>query len=297
MVNAAASTGVTRFISGLGEIAEAYDAIFCDVWGVLHNGMRAHPAAAEALGLFRTADKPVILISNAPRPGHSVIAQLDRLGVPRSAFDDILTSGDLTRAIVEGRAGKPVFHLGPERDRPIFEGLPARFAADVEEADYVVCSGLYDDDADTVADYAPLLEQMHARGLLMVCANRDIVVERGHELIPCAGAIAQAYEAIGGNVVYNGKPHRPVYEAARERLEKLGLPADAPPSRILAIGNTIRTDIAGAKAYGAHALLIARGIHTQELSLDRVALSSESAGEWIAAQTHQPEAILDKLVW
>jgi len=297
MANAAARTGVTRFITGLGEIADSYDAIFCDVWGVLHNGMRAHPAAAQALTLFRAADKPVILISNAPRPGHSVIAQLDRLGVPRSAYDDILTSGDLTRAIVQERAGERVFHLGPERDKPIFDGLPAVFAGAVEDADYVVCSGLYDDDADKVADYAPLLEAMRARGLLMVCANPDIVVERGDELIPCAGAIAQAYEAIGGDVVYNGKPHRPVYEAAREKLVKRGLPTDAPAARILAIGDAIRTDIAGAQAYGADALLIARGIHTHELGLDRIALSSESAGEWIAAQTHQPEAILDKLVW
>jgi HAD superfamily hydrolase (TIGR01459 family) len=285
----------TAFISGLGEIAERYDAIFCDVWGVLHNGMSAHPDAAVALTRFRETGRKVILISNAPRPGHSVIRQLDRLGVPRSAYDDILTSGDLTRANVTERADQRVFHLGPERDLPIFDGLDITFAP-AEEADYCVCSGLFDDDTDKVEDYAELLRGMQARGLLMVCANPDIVVERGDTLLPCAGAIAQAYEQLGGEVIYNGKPHRPVYETALARLQALGA-SDLQPSRVLAVGDAIRTDIAGALEIGADALLIARGIHTHELGLDKIALAPETAEEWLAAQTHRPHAILDKLIW
>ena len=292
--HAAASN--TAFISGLGEIAGRCDAIYCDVWGVLHNGMRAHEAAAVALSRFREMGKQVILISNAPRPGLSVVGQLDRLGVPRSAYDDILTSGDLTRANVQERIDQRVFHLGPERDLPIFDGLAADFAP-VEEADYCVCSGLYDDDADTVESYEPLLRRMRERDLLMVCANPDIVVERGDALLPCAGAIAQAYEALGGKAIYNGKPHRPVYEAALERLKRLGAPDDLAPSRILAIGDAIRTDVAGAMGFGAQTLLIARGIHTHELELDRFDLRPETAEAWLSRQTHRPHAILDRLIW
>jgi HAD superfamily hydrolase (TIGR01459 family) len=294
--NNASLSGNTAFISGLGEIADRYDAIFCDVWGVLHNGMSAYPAAAVALAQFRALGKQVILISNAPRPGLSVVGQLDRLGVPRNAYDDILTSGDLTRANVQERIDQRVFHLGPERDLPIFDGIAVTFAA-AEEADYCVCSGLFDDDADKVEDYDPLLRTMRERGLLMVCANPDIVVERGDTLLPCAGAIAQAYEKLGGEVVYNGKPHRPVYDAAFKRLAALGAPKDLVPSRILAIGDAIRTDIAGARGFGADALLIARGIHTHELELDRIVLHPATAEGWLSRQTHRPDAILDKLIW
>jgi len=294
--HSAKSVPETAFISGLGEIAERYDAIFCDVWGVLHNGMTAHADAAVALTRFRGMGKQVILISNAPRPGLSVLGQLDRLGVPRDAYDDILTSGDLTRAIVEERIEKRVFHLGPERDKPIFDGLAARFAG-AEEADYCVCSGLFNDDEDKIEDYDPLLRSMHDRGLLMVCANPDIVVERGDTLIPCAGAIALAYEKLGGAVVYNGKPHRPVYDAAFKRLKGLGAPENLVPSRILAIGDAIRTDIAGALDFGAQTLLIARGIHTHELELDRIVLHPDTAKGWLSRQTHRPHAILDKLIW
>jgi HAD superfamily hydrolase (TIGR01459 family) len=286
----------TAFISGLAEIAERYDAIYCDVWGVLHNGMTAHAGAAVALKRFRAMGKQVVLISNAPRPGLSVVGQLDRLGVPRDAYDDILTSGDLTRAIVQERIDQRVFHLGPERDKPIFDGLDAKFAG-AGEADYCVCSGLFNDDEDKMEDYDPLLRTMRERGLLMVCANPDIVVERGDTLIACAGAIAHAYEGIGGEVVYNGKPHRPVYDAAFERLKALGAPSDLPRSRILAVGDAIRTDIAGALDFGAETLLIARGIHTHELELDKIVLHPDTAEGWLSRQTHRPHAILDKLVW
>lgn len=284
----------TRIVSGLSEIAGDYDAILCDVWGVLHNGMRAHPAAAEALARFREAGKPVVLITNAPRPGDSVIGQLDRLGVPRTAFDDIVSSGDLTRADVRERPGAGVFHLGPERDKPIFAGLDARFVS-AEEAEYVVCSGLWDDEEENVDGYAPLLRQLRERELPMICANPDIVVERGSTLVPCAGAIAQAYEAIGGEVVYNGKPHAPIY---REALRRVAAFVPAPPlGRVLAVGDAIRTDVAGAREFGLDALFVARGIHTHELGLHEGSLAPETAGPWFDAQTHRPTSALEQLVW
>jgi HAD superfamily hydrolase (TIGR01459 family) len=283
------------FIAGLGEIAPRYDLILCDVWGVLHNGVAAWPGAGDALTRFREAGGTVVLVSNAPRPGPAVVEQLDRLAVRRSAFDDIVTSGDITRGVVIERAGQPLHHLGPPRDLPIFEGLDARFAP-IEEAAYVICSGLLDDDNDRIEDYRPSFERMRARDLLMICANPDLVVERGDVLVPCAGALAQLYESMGGEVYYAGKPHRPVYEAALARAAAIrGAPVD--PDRVLAVGDAIRTDIAGAATIGAATLLVARGIHTEEIGLGHGPLDPARAGPWLERQTHRPTAAIDKLVW
>ncbi|HYF56096.1 MAG TPA: TIGR01459 family HAD-type hydrolase [Salinarimonas sp.] len=285
----------TAFIAGLSELAPRTDLILCDVWGVLHNGVAAWPAAGDALTRYRAGGGTVILISNAPRPGPSVVEQLDRLAVPRSAFDDIVTSGDLTRGAVIERTGERVHHLGPPRDLPIFEGLAVRFAP-IEEAAYVVCSGLLDDDADRVEDYRPMMERMKARDLPMICANPDIVVERGDTLVPCAGALAALYEEIGGEVYYAGKPHRPVYDAALARAAAIrGAPVAA--DRVLAVGDAIRTDVAGAATIGAATLLVARGIHGEELGLARGPLDPARAEPWLARQTHRPSAAIDKLAW
>ncbi|KAA2235105.1 TIGR01459 family HAD-type hydrolase [Salinarimonas soli] len=284
-----------ELVTGLSVLQPRYDLILCDVWGVLHNGIAAHPGAADALTRFRERGGTVILVSNAPRPGGAVIEQLDGFGVPRSAFDDILTSGDLTRRAVAERAGQPVHHLGPARDLPIFDGLDVRLAP-VEEADYVVCSGLLDDDEDTPEDYRPLFERMRARDLLMICANPDLVVERGDVLIPCAGALALLYEEMGGETFYAGKPHRPVYEAAVERAGAIrGRPVG--PDRILAVGDAIRTDIAGAAGFGMAALLVGRGIHTEDLGLSHGPLDPARALPWLNRQPHRPTAMIELLVW
>ena len=282
-------------ITGFAPLAPRYDLIFCDVWGVLHDGLTAFPEAGDALGRYRQAGGRVVLVSNAPRPGSSVAQQLDGLGVPRSAYDAVVTSGDLTRAIVADRGEQTLHHIGPERDLPLFEGLPVRFAS-LEGADYVVCTGLFDDEVETIADYETTLRQMRERALWMVCANPDIVVERGHRLILCAGALAAAYEAIGGESYTGGKPHRPIYEAALAEGARLfgTVPSR---SRIVAIGDALRTDVAGGRAFGIDVLLIARGIHAGELGYRPGAIDAEKALSWLAAQEHQPTAIAPELVW
>src|SRR5215475_9839081 len=195
-------------------LAGGYDVVLSDVWGVVHNGVAATPAACDALARFRASGGTVVLITNAPRPGVAVARlTLDRLAVPRAAYDGIVSSGDVTHALIAARAGARVFHIGPQRDLPIFEGLDAPLAP-LESADYAVCSGLTDDTVETPQDYHGLIERLRARGLTMICANPDVVVERGHELVYCAGAIADLYAAAGGEVVYAGKPYRPIYEQA-----------------------------------------------------------------------------------
>ena len=200
----------------------------------MHNGVAAFPEACDALSRFRAGGGTVILITNAPRPGAAVQRMLDRLNIPHDCYDAIMSSGDVTRGIVESRPGERVFHLGPQRDVSIFTGLDIAFAQ-ADAADYAVCTGLFDDTRETPENYREVLAAMLARSLFMVCANPDIVVERGDELVYCAGALADAYAAIGGEVLYCGKPHQPIYTAA---LGKAGIlrGGDPPLKRVLAIG-------------------------------------------------------------
>src|SRR5262249_15653495 len=186
------------FTRHFATLAGDYDAVLCDVWGVVHNGVAATAEACDALARFRERGGTVVLITNAPRPG-AVVARstLDRLGVPRAAYDGIISSGDVTHALIAARPGQRVFHTRPTRDWPIFDGLDAPLAP-LESADYAVCSGLTDDTVETPQDYHDVIERMRARGLPMICANPDVVVERGHELVYCAGAIADLYAAAGG---------------------------------------------------------------------------------------------------
>jgi HAD superfamily hydrolase (TIGR01459 family) len=283
-------------IGGLHTIADRYDLILCDVWGVLHDGLVAFAPASDALVRFRDKGGRVVLISNAPRPGSGVAVQLDKLGVPRAAYDTIVTSGDLTRSVVRDRLPAIVHHLGPPRDRPIFDGLGVRFGS-IEASDYVVCSGFDDDDVETVDDYRARLEAMRARDLFMVCANPDLVVERGDLLVPCAGALALAYEEIGGAVYYAGKPHRPIYDEALRVAARLSAREAIRPERVLAVGDAIRTDIAGASGLGVDSLLVARGIHAAELRLDEGVLVSQHVQDWLETQEVRPTAVTDALAW
>jgi len=282
-------------VEGLQPLADRYDLILCDVWGVLHNGVKAYEAASDALTRFRAKGGRVVLVSNAPRPGASVGTQLDGFQVPRSAYDAIVTSGDLTRLAIQERLDKVVHHIGPPRDMPIYNGIDVRFGS-IEEADYVVCSGFDNDEEETVEDYRPQLEAMRRRNLLMVCANPDLVVERGHMILPCAGTIALAYEEMGGEVFYAGKPHRPVYERALAIASDLaGRPI--PKEKVLAVGDAIRTDIAGAVGFGIDALMIARGIHAEELGLHKGDLVSDHVQDWVGRQPVRPTAFTDVLSW
>ncbi len=290
------TTGEVALVEGLSRLAPRYDLILCDVGGVLHNGLVAFAPASEALTRFRAGGGFVVLVSNAPRPGAGVAVQLDRVGVPRTAFDAIVTSGDLTRAAVIERAGQAVHYLGPRRDLSIFSGLDVAFS-EVEAADYVVCTGFRDDETETVEDYRGSLERMRARNLLMICANPDLVVERGDRLIPCAGALAMAYEEIGGRVFYAGKPHRPVYDAAVAMCATLRGGEPMPLQRVLAIGDALRTDIAGAAAFGIDSLLVARGIHAIELGLEAGSLDIAHVRRWLDGQDCRPIGVCEHLTW
>src|SRR6266571_3318929 len=275
-------------------LAPGYDAVLCDVWGVVHNGIVAHAEAADALARFRQQGGTAMLISNAPRPGEWVVRSLDRLGVPHAAYDGIITSGDVTRAFLAGHPGETVLLIGPQRDHSILDGLNVAFG-DVEAADYAVCTGLYDDEVETPEDYRGLLARMRERALFMVCANPDLVVERGDRLVYCAGAVADLYAALGGEVLYAGKPHRPIYDAALARnAAARGVPFAT--ARVLAIGDSIRTDLAGAAALGIDGVFITRGIHAEELGhrddpdLDRL-------GRFFAEAGVTPKAVMRQLAW
>lgn len=270
-------------ISGLGLLAGLYDAVLCDIWGVVHNGVTAHAGAVDALTRFRSGGGRVVLISNAPRPAGEVEKMLAALDVPRAAWDAIVTSGDMTRLLLQARAGQAMYHLGPARDRAVFDGIAVRLTQP-EDAAFVLCTGLFDDDKEEPESYRDALALLRQRGLDMICANPDLVVERGGRLVYCAGALAQLYETLGGRVIYAGKPHLPIYEHA---LEVLG----ADSRRVLAIGDSVRTDLAGAAGAGLDALFIIGGIH-----------AGEDGGEEALVRMFQeagvaPQAVLDRLRW
>ena len=286
---------MTDFIERFEPLARDYDVLFCDVWGVVHNGVAAFPAACDALMRFRSGGGTAILITNAPRAGDAVARILDRLNVPRDAYDAITSSGEVTRGIVAARRGDTVFHLGPQRDLSIFSGLDVAFAP-LDRADYVVCSGLFDDTTETPESYRDMLAAMRARSLFMVCANPDIVVERGDTLVYCAGALADAYAALGGEVLYCGKPHAPIYDVALATAAGLRGGRVPDRKRILAIGDSVRTDLTGAQAFGLDYMFVTSGIHADDYgSRDAPDLSALDA--IFAAAGVAPRAIMRGLVW
>lgn len=247
--------------AGLRSLAPRYDVIFCDVWGVLHNGLSAWPSASEALVKYREQGGTVILLSNAPRPAEAVMTMLARLGVPREAYDAVVTSGDVTRMELDRRGTKLLHHIGPARDLDLFHGIEL---VSGEDASIVVVTGLDDDDVETPDDYRDQLQKVAERGLELICANPDRVVEKGGTLIWCAGALADVYEEYGGRVLHIGKPFPGVYEQAlRFALKKRG--QVTPKSRVLAIGDSIITDVAGANTFGIDCLFLTGGIHAEDI--------------------------------
>jgi HAD superfamily hydrolase (TIGR01459 family) len=273
--------------------ADRYDVLLCDVWGVVHNSIVAFPQAADALARFRRTGGAVVLITNAPRPGTIVGHYLDKLGLPRTSYDAIMASGDVTRGVIAKRQGT-VYHLGPERDLPIFQGLELQFAPP-DRADFVVCTGLFNDDTETPDDYRDLLVTMRARNMFMLCANPDLVVERGDKLIYCAGALADVYAALGGEVFYAGKPHAPIYKEALAMAQAVRL-SDIRSDRVLAIGDSIRTDLKGARDFGLDCLFVTAGIHSEEFggrdSPDLAALAEAFRNAGV-----MPTAITRRLAW
>jgi HAD superfamily hydrolase (TIGR01459 family) len=280
-----------RFAERLRDLIDGVDVVLSDIWGVVHNGLVAFPEACEALHNFRMQGGTVILITNAPRPADSVQRQLRKLSVADDTYDAIVSSGDLTRHFVADHPGQKILWIGPERDSSIYRGLDATLAP-LEQADYIVCTGLFDDETESAENYRAMMLQARARQLTLVCANPDIVVERGDRLIYCAGAVAELYRELGGEVIFYGKPHRPIYERAMAlAAERRG--HAVPLDRVLAIGDSVRTDLAGAHGFGINLLFVTRGIHAEDFEgIDQ--LDPASVKELFG---HPPRALTRELRW
>jgi len=290
------SAAVPPVVTALAPYASRYDVFLCDVWGVVHNGVAAFPAANDALTRARAAGVTVIMVSNAPRPGTVVKKQIARYGVPDTAYDDAVASGDVARDELMARPGARVFHIGADRDLPNYEGLDVTLV-DLEAADLVVCTGPFDDETETPDDYRELMARIKARGLTLICANPDIVVERGDKLIWCAGALAAIYDEIGGKTIYAGKPHAPIYRLSLARAAALRS-MEVPLARVLAIGDGLRTDLAGAARQKIDCLFITRGIHAADLGLgENGAMDREKLTRAFAEVGAAPIAIMHELSW
>lgn len=291
-----------RLLDGLSDLAGHYDVLLCDIWGVVHDGRAAFAPALDALRRVRHGGGTVVFITNAPRPRAPVLAQMRDLGVTPDAFDAIVTSGDVTVAAVAARADAAAHHIGPPRDLALFEAVRAQTGqvprlTGVEDADYVVVTGLFDDETETPAHYADALAAMRRRGLPMICANPDIVVHIGNKLRYCGGALAEAYAALGGETILAGKPHAPIYRAALDEAARhSGRPIDR--TRVLAVGDGLVTDVAGAAGQKLDMLFITTGIHRDDLHpegdglLDRLAYA-----ERLARLAHRPLAAMPRLAW
>lgn len=253
-------------IQGIGEIAQKYDAFFCDVWGVVHNGVAHFPAAVEALQKFRSQGKKVVLITNAPRENVIVGRYLDQLKVPRDAYDAIVTSGDVTISLMAERKDARFFNIGPlDEPGPMCDTAEALSGArpqfgTLEDADYILCTGLYTGKMPEPEDYNELLAALQRRNLPMICANPDLVVHVGTELSYCAGILAEAYEKLGGKVIQAGKPYSPIYEKA---FAALG--GSYGRAKILVIGDAMHTDVKGGHLQGLNSLFVSNGIHGADL--------------------------------
>ena len=287
---------MTKIISSFAEISGNYDAVLCDLWGCLHNGKTPFPAAVAALQSYRTRGGKVILLTNAPRPRSSVINQLDGMSVPRDAWDDVVTSGDAAQyAMLSGAVGRRVYHIGAPKDDAFFTDFSddiATYAATqgpvervaLKDATGIICTGLADDASETPADYNITLKLAKNLGLPMLCANPDIVVHMGNQLLFCAGALAQAYEQMGGTALYFGKPHPPIYDLARRRLAALGVDDGA----LLAIGDGVNTDVQGAISEGIDALFITGGIAAAEFGVDTNNPDKDLLESWLMSQQLSP---------
>ena len=285
------STETIPVIDAIAPLGKNYAAWLVDIWGVMHNGVRAFPPAVEATLRYREQGGIVILLSNSPRPSEPLQRQLTSLGVSEQSYDATVSSGDLTRHELVKHEGARIFHLGPERDLPIFKDLDLT-RVDAKDAELVVCTGLFHDETERPEDYEGLLRELAGRNLTMLCANPDHLVERGHSLVYCAGALAQIYEEHCGKVIYAGKPYAPIYELAEETIAGLAgrkLARD----EMLAIGDGVRTDMAGAADYGLDAVFVASGLHVGPggEGLDDLRLSKLFEGR------KAPRAAMAALAW
>ena len=288
---------MTEIIANLADLGTRYDAVFCDLWGCLHNGKTPFPSAVAALQGFRARGGKVLLLTNAPRPKSSVIAQLDAMGVPRDAWDEVVTSGDATQAaMLNGAVGRKLYFIGAPKDEAFFTTFApdlADFAATqppitrvpLAEAEGIICTGLTDDLTETPADYRAILLQCKINDLPMLCANPDVIVDFGDTRLYCAGALAEAYEAMGGTVYYFGKPHPPIYDLARQRLSALTGGRDA---SVLAIGDGVTTDVMGGMSEDIDTLFVTGGIAAAEFGPDPANPDKALLEPWLAAKAVSP---------
>jgi HAD superfamily hydrolase (TIGR01459 family) len=284
-----------HLIQGLGDIAADYDVLLCDIWGVIHDGVTADQTACAALARWVAKRGPVVLISNSPRPAPEVVAQLDALSVPRDAWSDIITSGDATRALLAARAPGPAFRIGPDRDAPLYAGLGLAFSA-LEDAAFIACTGPTNDEVETPEDYRDVLTRAADQGLEMICANPDVVVQRGDRLIYCGGALARLYETLGGTATMAGKPHPPIYDLALGRARALNGGSLA-MDRVLAIGDGLATDIAGANRAGLDVLFIAKGVHGGPGLFEAGRLKGPAVTQLLADEDLHAQFALASLSW
>ena len=280
-----------RLISGLAELAPHYDALICDIWGVVHNGHAPFVEAAAALKRFRAERGPVVLLTNAPRTAQSVADQFHAIGVPDDCYDAIITSGDAARedlmARITQKGSVALYYVGPERDTSLFAGL-AVTRTGIAEADVALSTGLVDDLTETPDDYSDILAAMKQKTLSLICANPDLKVHRGTQLCWCAGALARDYEAIGGDVIYYGKPKAAIYDIARHALKRVG-----EAKRILAIGDGLVTDVRGANQAGLDVLFIADGVHGEEVE----PYTPEHLSQLFASENVHALAVARALKW
>lgn len=295
---------MTEIIRSLADLSGRYDAVFCDLWGCLHNGKTAFPAAVSALQGFRKRGGKVVLLTNAPRPKSSVIIQLDGLGVPRDAWDIVVTSGDAAQmGMLSGAVGRRVHHIGAPKDEVFFTDFAedlqafARTQPHVErvgldQAQGIVCTGLFDDLSETPEDYRAALLMGKTLGLPMLCANPDIVVDMGDKRLYCAGALAQLYEEMGGRALYFGKPHPPIYDLARRRLGELAGLSDP---QILCIGDGIATDVQGGMSEGLDTLFITGGLAAEDFGADVENPDAALLSGWLDARQLSPTFAMGRL--
>lgn len=288
---------MTQIIRSLDEIGTNYDVLFCDLWGCLHNGRAPYPEAVAALQGFRRGGGRVVLMTNAPRPWRDVASQLDRMGVPRDAWDIIVSSGDAAQdAMFSGAVGRKVWAIAQPKDEGFFTDIPegwktapAITRVELDQAEGIVCCGLFDDMTEVPEDYRSRLMLARERGLVLLCANPDVVVDVGDKRVYCAGALAEMYQDMGGTALYFGKPHPPIYDLARRRL---GIEDN---SRILAVGDGIATDIPGAGAEGIDALFVTGGLAADEFGDDIENPDADMLREWLAMRGQTPRFGIGRL--
>ncbi len=283
-------------LAGLSDIAADYDILLCDVWGVIHNGRESWPEACDALARFNRGHGQVVLISNSPRPAPGMIAQMDALGVPRDAWGAVVTSGDATRVELGKRTPGPAWIIGPDRDWPLYDGLGLDLAEGAADAAFISVTGMIDDETETPEDYRDRLVAGVGRGLELICANPDRVVQRGDKLIWCGGALADLYESLGGRVTMAGKPFDPIYGLALHEGERLlGRPVDR--SRVLCIGDGVVTDVLGANRQALDCLFIAQGIHGDAARGPDGRLDPARAADLLRAETTYARYAALDLAW